>query len=300
MDEARKLLDSLMGSHRNVDRKLAKAKQGQNFLEDNICKLYLLGFCPQHEDLFHSTKRDIGSCPKVHSDAMKAEFEAHPESARYRVKYERDLRHYLEELVRLADDWVARERRNIQTSNQLIEEAGPNEVARVEIKSLSDQASLLLAEAESFAESGNLVESKNKVNLAEELKQKAAGWEDKARAARTEDVCEVCGSRMESGDAGFARYRHREGKVHIGYVKIREWLAELREKAKVSHTTDGQADGRRAERDQRDRGGRRRSRSGRGSNPSGKGESRSASRRVRKRSSGRRGSRRLEAELEAK
>eukprot|EP00927_Polykrikos_kofoidii_P007159 TRINITY_DN1290_c0_g2_i1.p1 TRINITY_DN1290_c0_g2~~TRINITY_DN1290_c0_g2_i1.p1 ORF type:complete len:313 (-),score=44.34 TRINITY_DN1290_c0_g2_i1:73-1011(-) len=293
MDEARKLLDSLMGSHRDLDRKLTKAKQGQHFLEDNICKFYLLGFCPQFEDLFHSTKRDIGKCCKVHSDAMKAEFEAHPDSARYRIEYERQLKYYLEGLVRMADEWVARERRNIQTTNQLIEESGPNEIARAEIKSLSDQASTLLAEAESLAEDGKLVDSKTKVKLAEELKQKAGEWEEKARTARTEDVCEVCGSRMESGDANYARYRHQEGKVHVGYVKIRQWLDDVREKLKgIDHREDVET--KTSDRDVRDRAGRRRSRSPRGGT-SGRGNSRSLSRRARRRSSGRRGHKKSES-----
>eukprot|EP00413_Alexandrium_margalefii_P034132 CAMPEP_0204577378 /NCGR_PEP_ID=MMETSP0661-20131031/42311_1 /ASSEMBLY_ACC=CAM_ASM_000606 /TAXON_ID=109239 /ORGANISM="Alexandrium margalefi, Strain AMGDE01CS-322" /LENGTH=337 /DNA_ID=CAMNT_0051586205 /DNA_START=115 /DNA_END=1126 /DNA_ORIENTATION=- len=232
MDEARKLLDSLMGTHRNVDRKEAKAKRGQNFKEDNVCKFYLLGFCPQHEDLFHSTKRDIGKCHKVHSEAMRQEFEAHPDRTRYQHEYERHMRHYLEELVRGADEWVSREKRNIQAANQQIEESGPNEIARAEIKKLNDQATELFAEAESLAEDGNFDESKVRLELAEEVKRRASDWEDKARTMRTEDVCEVCGSRMESGDPSKAKFRHEDGKIHLGYVKIRQWLSDVRRRVR--------------------------------------------------------------------
>jgi len=59
MDDARKLLDSLMGQTRNVDLKEAKKKKGQNFKEENVCKFYLVGFCPQNEQLFKNTKRRL-------------------------------------------------------------------------------------------------------------------------------------------------------------------------------------------------------------------------------------------------
>lgn len=234
MDEARQLLDSLMGTHRNVDRREAKKKAGNNFKEDDVCKYYLVGFCPQHEELFRSTKKDVGKCYKVHSDAMKAEFESHPDRGKYQAEYEEKLRRYLEELVRWADDRVAREKRNIASANQQIQEDGPNEVARQEIKQLNDNAQALLSEAEDLADRGMLEESRHKMDMAEEIKQRAAHWEEKAKALRSEDVCEICGSRMESGDVSRARFRHQDGKIHLGYVKIREWLADIiaRQKAR--------------------------------------------------------------------
>jgi len=238
MDDARKLLDSLMGSHRNSDRKTFMAKKGQGFKEDNICKYHLIGFCPQYEELFHSTKRDLGHCTKVHSEAMKEEFEASPEKERYQADWERKLKAYLEDLVRGADDWVARERRNIADANRMLEEGGPNEVARGEIKKLNDSAAELLAAAENDAEAGNIQESKMKAEKAEDLKKKATEYEDKAKLARIDDVCEVCGSRMESGDVTYARFKHQEGKVHVGYVKIREWLAELRTRVRAYDIRD--------------------------------------------------------------
>mmetsp|Transcript_7958 Transcript_7958/g.18605 ORF Transcript_7958/g.18605 Transcript_7958/m.18605 type:complete len:307 (-) Transcript_7958:188-1108(-) len=230
MDDARALLDSLMGTHRNSDRKEAKAKKGNNFKEDHVCKFFLIGFCPQHEELFHSTKRDLGPCKKVHSEAMVAEFNSHPQREELEEQYFKQLKTYLEELVRAADEWVARERRNIAATNAQIEESGPNEVARAEITRLNEQAKQLMDESMSLAEDEKIEESRTKMTLAEEYKQKAADWEAKARALRTEDVCETCGSRMETGDTTKARYTHVQGKIHVGYEKIRKWLKDIKEK----------------------------------------------------------------------
>jgi len=253
MDDARKLLDSLMGAHRNVDIKEAKTRKGQNFKESNVCKPFLLGFCPQYEDLFHSTKRDMGKCQKVHSEALKAEFEGHPCKAQYQAEYDHELRAKLEDLVRDADEWVARARRNIQAANKEIEEGGPNDVAKAEIARLNEQAQTLFTEAETFAENGSYEESKRRLELAEEVKRRVFDWEEKARTLRTEDVCDVCGSRMESGDPTRARFRHSEGKIHLGYVKIREWLAQIRARQRADEVGNSS--------DRRRRGGHTRDRS---------------------------------------
>merc|ERR1712232_228434 len=121
------------------------------------------GFCPQHEELFASSKRDLGKCPKVHSIALKAEYEASPDFKRYSAEYDRKLQRWLESLVRSADDWGNRERRNILSTNIALETTGPNEVAKVEIQNLMNQANAYYKEAEDLAETNQVEMSKMKV-----------------------------------------------------------------------------------------------------------------------------------------
>lgn len=237
MDDARKLLDSLMGTSRDASLKEAAKTKGQNFKADNICKFYLVGFCPQHEELFHSTKRDIGECHKVHSDAMKAEFENHPEFERYKVQYENQLRHFLEGVAREGDEWVAREKRNIAQAKQLVEDKGISDIAKIEIDRVQAQSSDLLKEAESLAEAGDLAGSKAKMAIAELMQQKATEYEVKARTIKREEVCEECGLRMESEEDG--RFIHFQGKIHLGYVKVRSWLKDLRERERIRERDGG-------------------------------------------------------------
>ncbi len=40
----------------------------------------------------------------------------------------------------------------------------------------------------------------------------------KALQIRTQDVCDICGSHMESGDAKKAKFQHQQGKIHVGYL----------------------------------------------------------------------------------
>jgi len=260
MDDARKLLDSLMGGHRNAGLKEAKKRKGNNFKDDNVCKFYLVGFCPAHEELFHNTKRDLGECENMHSEAMLAEFEAHPDKERLQVDYERQLRRYLEIIIRGADEWVARELRNIATASET-----PNEVAKVEIGKLQDRAKALIAEAEELAEAGDIAGSRERMSEAEDFKQKALDWEEKAKnPSKTAEVCHICGLRTDNSDVeakiGQVTHSHLQGKTHLGYVKIREWHQKLMDRQKERDREEDKGD-RRDRRDRRSDGRPDRSRS---------------------------------------
>merc|ERR1712232_183362 len=54
------------------------------------------------------------------------------------------------------------------------------------------------------------------------------------------EVCEVCGTRTEAASStNHARYAcHFTGKVHVGYMKIRQWLKDLRTKQRDVETQE--------------------------------------------------------------
>eukprot|EP00419_Tripos_fusus_P016764 CAMPEP_0172733762 /NCGR_PEP_ID=MMETSP1074-20121228/108019_1 /TAXON_ID=2916 /ORGANISM="Ceratium fusus, Strain PA161109" /LENGTH=389 /DNA_ID=CAMNT_0013562387 /DNA_START=48 /DNA_END=1218 /DNA_ORIENTATION=- len=242
MDEVRKLLDSLMGQSRDADLMEAKKNKGKNFTQDNVCKFYLLGFCPQWE-LANSkltTKRNLGQCCKVHSEAMKQEFEEHPEKEKYQAEYERSFLPFLEGQVREADAWVTRERANAQKAEATAREKTTVQTMPANVKEqitqLEADMNKMMASAEELAENGDIEGSKFKVVLAEEIKNKVKEIETKHPSytvtLKEEWVCEVCGTRTEAvtenNETRFAA--HFQGKVHVGYAKIRDWVKELRKK----------------------------------------------------------------------
>ena len=57
MQDAKSLLDSLMGNDRN--RKVGRLVNDRPWEDRSICRGYLVGFCPY--DLFKNTKRDAGN-----------------------------------------------------------------------------------------------------------------------------------------------------------------------------------------------------------------------------------------------
>ena len=70
-----------------------------------MCRSYLVGTCPH--DLFTNTKQDLGPCPKVHSEGLKAEYEAastHEKSKwGFDYDYMRDMQKYIDECNRRID-----------------------------------------------------------------------------------------------------------------------------------------------------------------------------------------------------
>lgn len=268
-----------------------KKNRGNNFTQENVCKFYLLGFCPQHE-LHNSkltTKRNLGECAKVHSDAMKAEFEAHPDKAKHQAEYERAFLPFLEGQVREADAWVARERANAQKVEANNREKTTINTMPVSVKEQLDQlnedVNKMMAAAENLAEKGDIEGSKFKVVLAEEIKNKVKEIEAKHPSytvtSKEEWVCDVCGTRTEAvTDSNQTRFAaHFKGKVHLGYAKIRDWVKDLRQKQR-------DAEGKRGSSRDRDNDRRRRRSRSRGEKQGGGREEERKRRRSRSRSRG--------------
>ena len=62
------MLDELMGRNRNFAPDDAKARE-LKWTDNDVCKYYIVQFCPH--DLFTNTKADLGTCGKIHDDALK-------------------------------------------------------------------------------------------------------------------------------------------------------------------------------------------------------------------------------------
>ena len=110
--EQRKLLEQLMGAS-------STSRAAQLSLTDaKVCRSYLAGTCPH--DLFTNTKQDLGPCPKVHTEGLKAEYEAlsDREKQKYGFEYDymRDLQKYIDECNRRID---AAQRRLEKTPDEI-------------------------------------------------------------------------------------------------------------------------------------------------------------------------------------
>ena len=62
------MLDELMGRNRNFAPDDASARE-LKWTDQDVCKYYIVQFCPH--DLFTNTKADLGTCGKIHDDALK-------------------------------------------------------------------------------------------------------------------------------------------------------------------------------------------------------------------------------------
>lgn len=194
--------------------------------DPKVCRSYLAGTCPH--DLFTNTKQDLGSCPKVHSEALKAEYEAlpEPEKKKYGFEYDymRDLQKYIDECNRRID---AAQRRLEKTPDEIRQ-------TNVLLKSISDFTSSInngLLEVEILGEMGEVnraVDEFFKVRQAtaakaeRERELKALSDTSGPSGHQKLQVCDVCGAYLSRLDNDRRLADHFYGKMHLGYAQMRK------------------------------------------------------------------------------
>eukprot|EP00746_Dinoflagellata_sp_MGD_P007686 gnl/MRDRNA2_/MRDRNA2_115260_c0_seq1.p1 gnl/MRDRNA2_/MRDRNA2_115260_c0~~gnl/MRDRNA2_/MRDRNA2_115260_c0_seq1.p1 ORF type:complete len:302 (-),score=72.34 gnl/MRDRNA2_/MRDRNA2_115260_c0_seq1:33-938(-) len=261
MQDAKALLDALMGPSRNSGN-----NTGDDFMGKDICKHYLVGFCPN--EWFKATKRELARCEKIHSDTMKEQLEAHPDGEKLKTKYENDFLRYLEKLIDEADQAGQREQRILRPPSKHV--MIPDHL-KPEYQKLEKDYEDTVEESKSMERCGDLGGSEKALQKADDLEAQIMKMnEEHTVVFEGEEICEVCGVRIAKGDNQWNP--HLPGKLHMAYVKIREKADELRKKknkAKVVPEADEpskkkdeeEGDRRRSHSPGRKRGRDRRSRS---------------------------------------
>jgi len=230
MDATRALLDQLMGPNRN--RIQGDDTPETRWDDEKTCPYHLCGFCPH--GLFKNTKEDLGSCTLIHSPMLQAEFASQPENVRrkYKMKYLR----FLESLLSRGDSRILRAKDRLEAKTP---HSDPTSVRqRKQIAELEAEISILDREIENLGEQGKVrmaedalkkMENRNKQlahlqeALVQHVKREESNQEEEALV-----VCDVCGGLIKSeGDS--KRYTaHQNGRLHTGYLKIREEITALR------------------------------------------------------------------------
>mmetsp|Transcript_50966 Transcript_50966/g.134293 ORF Transcript_50966/g.134293 Transcript_50966/m.134293 type:complete len:288 (+) Transcript_50966:93-956(+) len=227
MDSARALLDSLMGMDRNGEGR------GDEWKGEDVCKNHLVAFCPHN--LFQTTTkrvfRSVQPCQKNHSDALRTSFEGHEEYEKYRDIFERDLRADLEALCFEADQFAVQEAKNLRQAG--VELRLPSELKQ-KYKEYNTRYAELCKESEELGEKGEIEAANNVMSSARAIKGDIDDLRKRFSADyEGEEVCKTCGTRVRSGDSDAARAKresHLNGRTHAAYSKVREKLAELKER----------------------------------------------------------------------
>ncbi|XP_014257147.1 luc7-like protein 3 [Cimex lectularius] len=232
------LLDELMGRYRNL-APTEKTKE-LNWEDPEFCKYYMVKFCPH--DLFVNTRADLGSCPKVHDDEVKALFEK-------ANSYKKQA--YEDEFIRFAQSMLNEVERKIQKGRQRLALMNKNEhpstisVAQTQrnddqIKLLTEKINSLVSQAEAAGIEGNVEQAQGLMKLCDQLKEEreslqkqndSSAWSQTAELAAAQEkqmeVCEVCGAFLIVGDAQSRIDDHLMGKQHVGYARLRASLEEI-------------------------------------------------------------------------
>ncbi|KAI1490886.1 LUC7 protein [Biscogniauxia mediterranea] len=218
--EQRKLLEQLMGGPQT-----SRAAQ-LSLTDSKVCRSFLVGTCPH--DLFTNTKQDLGTCPKVHAEALKAEYESLPESARQKYGFEGD---YLRDLQKYIDEC----NRRIDTAQRRLEKT-PDEIRQTHVllKAISDLGATVnagLAEVRVLGEMGEVSRAYEEFFRARQAAQAKAERERELKALSDTSgpsghqklqVCDVCGAYLSRLDNDRRLADHFYGKMHLGYAQMRK------------------------------------------------------------------------------
>ncbi|KAK7205144.1 hypothetical protein BZA70DRAFT_279172 [Myxozyma melibiosi] len=242
--EQRKLLEQLMGADALVGR--PSKRQETPITDSRVCKSYLVGTCPH--DLFTNTKTDLGPCPRIHSEAHKAEFQREKERlengggndgrltmrdlANFEMDYYRDLEKYVTDCNRRID--VAQRRL----------ERTPDEIAQTTtiLKAIDEINESIDASIFELQVLGDLALIPRALQEYNAIKSKRLERESKERELRNLNdnigpsghqklqVCDVCGAYLSKLDNDRRLADHFGGKMHLGYATMRALHKELQEK----------------------------------------------------------------------
>ncbi|XP_012505205.1 PREDICTED: putative RNA-binding protein Luc7-like 2 [Propithecus coquereli] len=187
--QMRAMLDQLMGTSRDGDT----TRQRIKFSDDRVCKSHLLNCCPH--DVLSGTRMDLGECLKVHDLALRADYEI--------ASKEQDFFFELD----------------AERVHELNEEIGK-----------------LLAKVEQLGAEGNVEESQKVMDEVEKARAKKREAEEVYRNSMPASsfqqqklrVCEVCSAYLGLHDNDRRLADHFGGKLHLGFIEIREKLEELK------------------------------------------------------------------------
>ncbi|XP_018785536.1 PREDICTED: putative RNA-binding protein Luc7-like 1 [Bactrocera latifrons] len=227
-DQMRAMLDQLMGTTRNGDD-----GRGLKFSDARVCKSFLLDCCPH--DILASTRMDLGECPKVHDLAFRADYESAAKS--HDFYYDIEAMEHLQAFIADCD-------RRTESAKQRLKETQEELTAEVAEKAnavhaLAEEIGKKLAKAEALGEAGEVEESMSLMKEIDELRTKKIKAEHEYRTSMPAStyqqqklrVCEVCSAYLGIHDNDIRLADHFGGKLHLGFLTIREKLVELEKTA---------------------------------------------------------------------
>jgi len=228
-DQMRAMLDQLMGTNRNGESNSTK------YDDPKVCKSFLLACCP-HE-ILSATRMDMGECPRIHDIALRADYEAAQKKKDH--FYDVDACDHLLAFVSDCDKKIEQSKKNLHDTQEALSDEVSDKANNVH--DLAENIGKKLAAAEQLGAEGNVEESIKLMEEVENLrKQKSEAEQDyrNSMPASTYQqqklrVCEVCSAYLGIHDNDRRLADHFGGKLHLGFIKIREKLTELQETMEV-------------------------------------------------------------------
>ncbi|KAJ7330007.1 hypothetical protein JRQ81_016181 [Phrynocephalus forsythii] len=205
-------------------------RQRIKFSDDRVCKSHLLNCCPH--DVLSGTRMDLGECLKVHDLALRADYEI--ASKEQDFFFELDARDHLQSFIADCDRRTEVAKKRLAETQ---EEISAEVAAKAErVHELNEEIGKLLAKVEQLGADGNVEESQKVMDEVEKARAKKREAEEVYRNSMPASsfqqqklrVCEVCSAYLGLHDNDRRLADHFGGKLHLGFIEIREKLEELK------------------------------------------------------------------------
>ncbi|XP_068439102.1 putative RNA-binding protein Luc7-like 1 isoform X1 [Clinocottus analis] len=224
--QMRALLDQLMGTARDGD----ETRQRVKYSDERVCKSHLLNCCPH--DILSGTRMDLGECTKIHDLALRADYEI--ASKDKDLFFELDAVDHLESFIADCDRRTELAKKRLAETQ---EEISAEVAAKAEkVHELNEEIGKLLAKAEQLGAEGNVDEAQKVLQEVEKVRTKKKDAEEEYRNSMPASsfqqqklrVCEVCSAYLGLHDNDRRLADHFGGKLHLGFIQIREKLDQLK------------------------------------------------------------------------
>ncbi|XP_071984762.1 putative RNA-binding protein Luc7-like 2 isoform X3 [Engystomops pustulosus] len=207
-----------------------RTRQRIKFSDERVCKSHLLNCCPH--DILSGTRMDLGECLKVHDLALRADYEI--ASKQQDFFFELDAMDHLKSFIADCDRRTDIAKKRLADTQ---EEISAEVAAKAErVHELNEEIGKLLAKAEQLGAEGNVEESQKVMDEVEKTRICKREAEEIYRSSMPASsfqqqklrVCEVCSAYLGLHDNDRRLADHFGGKLHLGFIEIREKLDELK------------------------------------------------------------------------
>lgn len=235
--EQRKLIEQLMGKdiQSRFGGRSRYYKENLGIRDPRVCKSYLVGDCPY--DLFQGTKQSLGRCPQLHLSKYKIQYDRDIANGKRYPDFEREYYLVLAKFVHDCNDQIAVALKNLEHTS---EEREKIKNVTKELDDIDTQIGLMVQEIESLTSHNEISKALTQSVKLEEVKERRIHIAKKVKnitenvgqsAQQKLQVCEVCGAYLSRLDTDRRLADHFLGKIHLGYVNMREHYKQYRHKS---------------------------------------------------------------------
>lgn len=229
-DDQRRLLEQLMGRDTLISPQTRR--KDIELTSSRVCKAFLVGSCPF--DLFADTKLNLGSCPNLHMEKHKLEYE-------FRCNRGEEFPSFKYEYFKILSKYIGDIDASISTALRRLEHT-PEEKAKIaevtkELESLDTSVGLMALEIQYLALKSDISKAMEQTLALENFLKEREITAERARvvaenvgqsAQQKLQVCEVCGAYLSRLDSDRRLADHFIGKIHLGYVQMRAAYSEYK------------------------------------------------------------------------